>query len=78
MPKPSGADMEAAVEAAISLQGGMPLGWFLVYENLDEDGERVLHYLAPDSLAYWQGLGMLYTAIDSLGDILSGGETDDE
>lgn len=72
------ADLEAAVETAIASQGGMPLGWFLVYEALDKDGERVLHYLAPDDLAYWQGLGYLYAAIDNLNIILDAGETDDE
>ncbi len=39
-------------------------GYFLVYEGIDKDGERALHYVYPDEQAYWNSLGMLYAAID--------------
>lgn len=71
-------ELLSGVEDAISSSGQMPLGFFLVYEALDDSGERVLHYLAPDDLAYWQAVGYLYTALENLGAVLGAADAEDE
>ena len=58
--------MSDALEQTIRDNGGFTTAHFLVYEAIDSDGERALHYLWPEDQAYWTSLGMLYTAIDML------------
>lgn len=74
----SGDAVARQVEAALFAGGEFPLGWFLVYEGFSAAGERTLHYANSQDLAYWQGLGMLYTAIDNLRELLGSGEVEDE
>lgn len=67
------------IEAALNEAAEFPLGWFMVYEGFDAEGDRTLHYVNSDGLAYWQGVGYLYTALDVLQTILDGGGgTEDE
>jgi hypothetical protein len=55
-----------ALEQTIRDGGGFTTGYFLVYEVIEDDGDRTLHYVWPEDQAYWTSLGMLYTAVDML------------
>lgn len=59
-----------AVERALNEEAEFPLGFFMVYEGFDAEGQRTLHYVFNDDVAYWQALGWLYTALGALETIL--------
>jgi len=44
--------------------GPMTLGWVLVAETIDEDGNRVLHRLWASSLPAWTIQGYLFSALN--------------
>ena len=66
--------MSDALEKTIMDHGGFSVGYFLVHEVIEEDGDRTLHYVWPDDQAFWTSLGMLYTAIDTV----TAGASEDE
>lgn len=46
-------------------ESGVVLGWFLVVEGLDKDGNRCLNYFSPEGAKTWQVKGYLHSALDS-------------
>jgi len=54
---------EAITGAVDALALGMPLGWVLVVEAIDRDGERILHRYWSDGLTPWQFQGYLTNAL---------------
>jgi hypothetical protein len=66
-----------AIERALNEEAEFPLGFFMVYEGFDEDGQRTLHYVYNDDIVYWQALGWLYAAITALDALLGGASPED-
>lgn len=66
------------IEGALSNSGDFASGFFMVYEAFGEDGERMLHYVYSDDLAYWQAFGYLGTAMENLADIIQSADLEDE
>lgn len=66
------------IEQALSAAGEFSNGFFLVYEGFDATGQRVLHYVYNEDLAYWNASGFLHTALENLDEIMGFGGTVDE
>lgn len=71
--------LDAAIAANVPDDSGepsMPVGWVLVAEMLDAEGERSLCYRMSKDSRTWQIYGYLYSAIDMIADHERGAYTD--
>lgn len=68
MPDDEGADLfdDAISEAwRAREETSTVLGWFLVVEGLDAEGNRVLNYFTAEGAKSWQIKGYLHSALDT-------------
>lgn len=58
------AEQQSLIEDAIAqLQLGFPVGWVLLVETIDEDGDRTLHRRYTDGISPWTYRGYLSSAL---------------
>jgi hypothetical protein len=61
------ADSVANLAQALAEEGGMVMKAVLIYDMIDEEGERTLNFVVTDKTATWDLQGMLTGILDVTG-----------